>query len=58
MEVLDREEAEELARKSGSFLTEDDLDYLQPRPPVVTVMGHVDHGKVRGQSNLILKFQR
>ncbi|NJN72042.1 MAG: translation initiation factor IF-2 [Limnothrix sp. RL_2_0] len=33
------------ATKSTEMVGAADLDYLQNRPPVVTIMGHVDHGK-------------
>lgn len=47
VDVLDRDEVkpEDEARKGRDFIEENDLEFLQHRPPVVTVMGHVDHGK-------------
>jgi translation initiation factor IF-2 len=49
MEVEWIDEAEQgvevAAKKTTVFLSEDDFDNLRPRAPVVTIMGHVDHGK-------------
>lgn len=33
------------ARKTTQFTEDEDYEFLQPRAPVVTIMGHVDHGK-------------
>ncbi len=44
VEAVTAEEAPE-ARKVTEMVGEEDSDSLQSRPPVVTIMGHVDHGK-------------
>lgn len=43
--IVTTAEAEAEAKKVTEMLDAADLDNLQRRPPVVTIMGHVDHGK-------------
>ena len=40
-----QDDVEEAAKKTSEMIEEGDLKNLIRRPPVVTVMGHVDHGK-------------
>jgi translation initiation factor IF-2 len=43
--LVETAEVESEAKKVTEMLDADDLDNLVQRPPVITIMGHVDHGK-------------
>ncbi len=40
-----QDDIQEAAKKTVDMIESEDIDKLTRRPPVITVMGHVDHGK-------------
>ena len=40
-----QDDIQEAAEKTVDMIESEDIDNLIRRPPVITVMGHVDHGK-------------
>ncbi|HEY9880660.1 MAG TPA: translation initiation factor IF-2 [Leptolyngbyaceae cyanobacterium] len=50
--VVETAQAESEAKKVTEMIEAGDLESLQRRPPVVTIMGHVDHGKTTLLDNI------
>ncbi|PKA53564.1 Translation initiation factor IF-2, chloroplastic [Apostasia shenzhenica] len=45
VEVIEEDPVNSQMAKKKDMLETEDLDMLEVRPPIITIMGHVDHGK-------------